>query len=399
MASRLRTADPQPWLDGHGDWSWPGLRSEAADLHPPAWVPALPPRLEPALAGRSGALAGRARGRREASRPLAWWLLVGLLLTALSLAVAVTIVGRPQAERLIGLAAPPERVLAPPGPAALAAVVAPPLPALEPVSQSRAGSRVSHTSFYSPSLHMDGSFFAYVPPACAAPPGRCATLYVLHGRDGHPDAFLEMGIQRTLDRLITRRSIPPLIVIMPQDRPGLQSWKDLTYHHSATYVVEVQELVDRMFRTDPERSARAIVGSSMGGFGAMNVALANPLRFSVVESWLGFFDNLGDELHAARPVIERLGLHAFLYGAVEDSVAIPSENPEFAASLRAAGAQAEGVIYPGDHSLEKVRDHLAAGIEFAGRSLLAAQRRAALEAAAAAGARARIGGGARNARS
>ncbi len=222
-------------------------------------------------------------------------------------------------------------------------------------------------------------------------------LYLLHGRDGHPEAFLEMGIQRTLDRLIARGAIPPLIVIMPQDRSSLQSWKDLAYHRSATYVVEVQELADRMLRTIPSRAARAVAGSSMGGFGAMNVALANPTRFSVVESWLGFFNNLGDDLEGARPVIERLGLRAFLYGAAEDPVAIPSEDPEFASALRSAGAQATGVIYPGGHSLEKVGEHLVTGLEFAGRSLLDAERRAAREAATTVGARA--GGGARAARS
>ena len=45
-------------------------------------------------------------------------------------------------------------------------------------------------------------------------------------------------------------------------------------------------------RRSPTRGARAIAGDSMGGYGAMNVALANPYRFGVVESWLGFFNGL-----------------------------------------------------------------------------------------------------------
>ena len=175
-----------------------------------------------------------------------------------------------------------------------------------------------------------------------------------------------------------------MIVVMVQDAPGLNNWRDLGTRHSATYVVEVQELVDRMFRTIPTRAGRAIAGSSMGGFGAMNVALSNPWRFSVVESWLGFFDNLHESLRDDEPVISRLGLHAFLYGASEDPVAVPSEDPEFAAELRAAGARARGVIYPGGHSLEKIREHLDYGLLYAGRSLLTAERRAAREAARAA---------------
>jgi hypothetical protein len=114
----------------------------------------------------------------------------------------------------------------------------------------------------------------------------------------------------------------------------------------------------------------------MGGFGAMHVALANPLRFAVVESWLGFFDGLGGELRADRPVLKRLGLHAFLYGAQADPVAVPQEDPAFAAELRTTGAQAQGVIYPGGHSLEKVAEHLETGLLFAGRSLADAQRQA-----------------------
>jgi S-formylglutathione hydrolase FrmB len=127
------------------------------------------------------------------------------------------------------------------------------------------------------------------------------------------------------------------------------------------------------------RSGRAIAGGSMGGFGAMHVALAYPYRFAVVESWLGFFDGLESELRADAPVISRRGLHAFLYGAEADPVAVPEEDPLFAARLSAAGAQAEGVIYPGGHSLQKVKEHLAAGLMFASRSLAAAQSREATE--------------------
>jgi S-formylglutathione hydrolase FrmB len=134
-----------------------------------------------------------------------------------------------------------------------------------------------------------------------------------------------------------------------------------------------------MFRTVPARAARAIAGSSMGGYGAMHVALANPYTFSVVESWLGFFDGLEGELRADAPVISRLGLHAFLYGAEADPVAVPEEDPLFAAQLSAAGAQAEGVVYPGGHSLGKVREHLATGLQFASRSLAAARSREDIE--------------------
>jgi enterochelin esterase-like enzyme len=375
MVSGARSSRTQLWLEGLGDWSWPGRA--AGDFAPPSWVPAFPPRLQPAVS----ASAGRVPWQAERSR--AWRLAVGALLSALAAACVAAALGGPiTLERLVSVDRSTPTGGAP-EPSATAAVpdLLPPLPALQPVSSDRAGSSIEWTSFQSSSLAGEGSFFVYLPAGYASTPHRYPVLYLLHGRNGHANAFLEIGIQQSLDRLIAARKIPPMIAVMVQDRPGLNNWRDLGRRHSATYVIEVQELVDRMLKTIPSRAARAIAGSSMGGFGAMNVALANPLRFAVVESWLGFFNNLEAPLHADRGVISRLGLHAFLYGAAADPVAVPAEDPEFAAELRAVGAQAESAIYPGGHSLEKVQEHLDTGLLFAGRSLVEAQRRAAIEAA------------------
>ena len=317
----------------------------------------------------------------QAERSRAWWLAIGALLSALAAACVVATLGGPTAiERLSSVGAS-----APASSAVQAATVVrppdllPPLPTLESISSDAAGSSIDRASFASSSLAAEGSFFVYLPPGYASTTRRYPVLYLLHGRNGHATAFLEIGIQESLDRLIADRAIPPMIAVMIQDRSGLNNWRDLGTRHSATYVVEVQELIDRMLRTIPMRAARAIAGSSMGGFGAMNVALTNPLRFAVVESWLGFFNNLEGAVRADQPVISRLGLHAFLYGAAADPVAVPAEDPAFAAELREAGAQAESAIYPGGHSLEKVREHLDTGLLFAGRSLRDAQRRAAVD--------------------
>jgi S-formylglutathione hydrolase FrmB len=297
------------------------------------------------------------------------------LLSALAgVCCALALKGSLGLEQILGSRAP-----APPAHAdsvrAASPAAARPLPALVSVSRDRAGSTIASASFRSKALAGKGSFIVYLPPGYASSTLRYPVLYLLHGRDGHANAFLEIGIQQTLDRLVGSGAIAPMIAVMIQDRGGPNNWRDVGRFHSETYVIEVQELIDQMLRTIPTRPGRAIAGSSMGGFGAMHVALANPYRFAVVESWLGFFDGLGGELRAARPVLKRLGLRAFLYGAQADPVAVPQEDPAFSAELRAAGAQAQGVIYPGGHSLEKVQEHLDAGLLFAGRSLAAAELR------------------------
>jgi enterochelin esterase-like enzyme len=362
----------QPWLEGLGDWAWPGRAAEALPL-PPEWVPDRPP----ALAG-AGANTPVVAPRRSTARRL----LIAALLAAL--ATVCSLLALKGSLTLAGLGIRPGQPVAPAVRARVPEQLAIALPTLVPVSEDAAGSSIDHASFAASSLAGDGSFYVYLPPGFASSTARYPVIYLLHGQDGHADAFLEIGIQGTLDHLIATHQIPPMIAVMVQDKSTMSNWRNIGRRHSATYVVEVQELVDRMLPTVPARYARAIAGSSMGGFGAMHVALANPYRFSVVESWLGYFNHLGGELKAAEPTIRRLGLHAFLYGAVADPVALPEEDPAFATALRSAGAQASSAVYAGGHSLEKIEEHLEHGLLFAGRSLLAAERRAAGEAAASA---------------
>lgn len=359
----------QLWLESLGDWAWPGraVAAEALPL-PPSWVPAFPPRLEPA----SAPLGPIPWKRRATPRRL---LLAALLSALAAVCCALALKGSLTLEGILGtrVASRPAYAATPSASSTTAG-----LPTLVSVSHDSAGSSIDRASFTSSALPGEGSFLVYLPPGYASTTDRYPVLYLLHGQNGHATAFLEIGIQETLDRLIAHRAIPPMIAVMVQDQSGLNNWQNLGRRHSETYVVEVQELVDRMLPTIATRAGRAIAGSSMGGFGAMHVALANPYRFAVVESWLGYFNHLDGELRADRPILSRLGLHAFLYGAAADPVALPEEDPAFAAELRAAGAQAESAVYPGGHSLGKVRAHLEAGLLFAGRSLREAHRRAAL---------------------
>ena len=172
------------------------------------------------------------------------------------------------------------------------------------------------------------SFTSTVWPGFASTSQHYPVLYLLHGNDQPATAFLEIGLQEQLDQLIARHAIPPLIAVMIQGGPGANNWRN----RYERYVLEVQQLGDRMLPTVATRGARAIAGDSMGGYGAMNIALGHPQRFAVVESWLGFFDGLGGELRAARPTIERQGLHAYVYGGASDRIAKPAENAPFAGS-------------------------------------------------------------------
>ena len=354
MPPGARTAESsQTWLDTLGDWAWPGQHLATAEVLPPSWVPADPPALP----------------RRPAAAPLpAPWLrarrvVIAVLLVALAgVSLALALEGR------LGFAGhdavTPAAAAAPTPPSLL------PAPTLRAISHDAAGSVIAHALYPSAALRRQGSFYVYEPPGFrAAGAARYPVLYLLHGNSQKATAFLDIGLQEELDGLIRAHAIPPLIAVMIQGGGGANNWRNINNQYYESYVLEVQQIADRILPTVPARGARAIAGVSMGGYGAMQLALDNPSRFGVVESWLGFFNGLEGQLAIDRPEIRRLGLDAFVYGGLEDKIADPSEDAPFAAALRAAGANAHSAVYPGEHNLETVQAHLPSMLTFAGRAL------------------------------
>jgi S-formylglutathione hydrolase FrmB len=343
-------------MDSLGDWAWPGTRP-AAEIMPPSWIPALPPRLAPVGAGAAAVALPQRR------RP--WRLAFGVIASALAaLAAGVAIEGPARLERLVGY-----RSAVPVAPAEVAQGAVPRLPALVPQSSDAAGSSIDSAKYHSPALGRDGLFYAYLPPGFGATTRRYPVIYLLPGNSQPAEAFLQIGIQGALDELIAKHQIEPVIAIMIHGGPGANNWRNQGRVGYESYVLEVQRLVDQMLPTIPARGGRALVGDSMGGYGAMNIALGNPYRYSVVESWIGFFNGLEGELRSDRAVIRKLGLRAYVYGAEGDKIADPSEDAPWAAALRANGATAHSALYPGEHSLQTVEAHLASMLRYAARAL------------------------------
>jgi enterochelin esterase-like enzyme len=285
--------------------------------------------------------------------------------------VGLALDGRANFERLLGMRATPAQSAAASSLARSLATSPQPPPTVALVSRDAAGSSIDSSSYSSAALHRAGSFLLYLPPGYASTAARYPVIYLLHGNEQTDDSFLRMGLQGTLDRLIARHAIPPTIAVMIQGGPGTNNWLNHSDAGYETYVLEVQRLIDRMLPTIPTRGARAIAGYSMGGYGAMHLALTHPRTFAAVESWLGFFDGLDGQLRADRRTISRLGLRAYVYGAASDYIANPSENAPFAAALRAAGATAHSAVYPGEHDFETLEAHLEHMLAFAGRGLSA----------------------------
>jgi S-formylglutathione hydrolase FrmB len=379
------------WLDGTPEWAWPGRRP-AVELAPAAWVPALPtlsalPALStlPALPELPALPRAAARPRtRTLPRPLRLARLALLIAVAVATFVITTRLAHSRPAAAEGFASIRfDDVLT--NPFAGAATVdadatahaapaigelAPPLPEPVPIVTEPAGSTIASITYPSAALGWRDRFLVYLPPGYyASATRRYPVIYLLHGDDQPASSFLRLGVAGTLDRLTQTHRIQPMIAVMLQGASAPQNWENTSGPRLYSYVAEVQRLTDRVLRTIPSRSARAIAGYSMGGFGAMNVALSQLGTYSVVESWEGQFANLSHELAADRRLLRRLPLHAFVWGGAQDKVVDTAADAPWAAAMRAAGAQAIGAVYPGAHAFAPIEAQLAKMLTFAARAL------------------------------
>lgn len=142
-------------------------------------------------------------------------------------------------------------------------------------------------SFDSPAVGRRMKFDIVLPPDYEQSDRRYPVLYLLHG---YMQNYTVWG--RNLGAAFYARNIGELIVVMPD---AGNSWY-INYAESAggqrnhweDHVIEdVIGYVDANFRTHARREGRAIAGLSIGGYGALMLALRHPDMFVSVASTSG----------------------------------------------------------------------------------------------------------------
>jgi enterochelin esterase-like enzyme len=145
-------------------------------------------------------------------------------------------------------------------------------------------SRVVESRFWSPSLGREMPFEVYLPPGYDSDvSARFPVLYMLHGLGGDYRSWQSIGLFDTATRLIEQGLVPPMIIVTPEGESGY--WLDHANggpRFGAYVSKDLVSFVDSTFRTDRQPDARAIGGLSMGGHGALQIALNNPGEFSIV---------------------------------------------------------------------------------------------------------------------
>lgn len=194
---------------------------------------------------------------------------------------------------------------------------------------------------------------------------RYPVIYFLHGLPAGAEAYRKSGwLQDALAQA------GPAILVEPQGaRAGDTDPEYLNWGAGRNWETFVSEelvrWVDTHFRTIRSRSARAIVGLSAGGYGATVLGLHHLGRFSVIESWSGYFhptDPTGTVPLARGPKTNahtliaslraderaRPTFFAFYVGSGDDR--FRDENEVFDRQLTAAGVPHVFEVYRGGHS-------------------------------------------------
>jgi len=183
-----------------------------------------------------------------------------------------------------------------------------------PAAASRTG-EVRVASFDAPSLGARKHYVVYLPPSYAARSDRrYPVVYYLHGADGNEaDWVARAALDWVMDSLVAAGA-PEMIVVMPD---GDESWyassatpasyatcaatrggEDPTLRcvaradYDAYLTGDLVRHVDSTYRTRADRAHRAIGGLSMGGFGAVRMALAHPDLYAAAASHSGVLSPL-----------------------------------------------------------------------------------------------------------
>jgi endo-1,4-beta-xylanase len=127
----------------------------------------------------------------------------------------------------------------------------------------------------------------YTPPDYESSKKRYPVVYNLHGAGGGSPQRQWSRTRNTLKQAVETGQVAPLIYVFVD---GLGDTFFLDYADGSVRVEssitkELVPFIDRTYRTLAEREHRAIDGFSMGGSGALRIALANPELFGSVVSY------------------------------------------------------------------------------------------------------------------
>lgn len=146
---------------------------------------------------------------------------------------------------------------------------------------------MEHRSFRSASMGKEVGYNVALPDGYAGGRARYPVIYFLHGAGGDENSDAA-GFAVVVRKLTEEKQLPPAICVFPNG--GMSGYRDRPEEKVMGETLIVKELlprIDRTYRTRATREGRSISGFSMGGGGAIRLALKYPDLFSSAGSWAG----------------------------------------------------------------------------------------------------------------
>lgn len=256
------------------------------------------------------------------------------------------------------------------------------------------GAEIRTASLASPSLGREVAYLVDVPDSYGKGNRRYPVIYALHGLFEGPSFWERRGLATIFHEAVARGEFPQTIVVAvdgansffingPQGRYEDLVVKDLVAHVESTY------------RTAGGRDSRALLGISMGGYGALRIAFAHPAVFGVVATHSAmlltqiptaragagaghlraFHAAFGNPVDAAlwntadplrlATQAPRDALPALYFDCgAADRFGLVAGNTDLHRRLEARGINHEFALHPGDHGYEYVRSVLPLSLRF-----------------------------------
>jgi enterochelin esterase family protein len=155
-------------------------------------------------------------------------------------------------------------------------------------STTQAESRIDCNSLNSRILKQPVRYCVLIPAgydSAAASSIQYPVLYFLHGLGENEQALFKSGGWDLIEGLRQQHKISDFLIVTPEAKGSFYiNSADGKVLYSGFFVKEFMPYIESKYRIKHERSARAISGISMGGYGALRFAFAYPELFSSVSA-------------------------------------------------------------------------------------------------------------------
>jgi len=230
-------------------------------------------------------------------------------------------------------------------------------------------------------------------------PRRYPVLYFLHGLGDNEQSLFKGGGWDLIEDLRQQKKISDFLVVAPEGKSSFYiNSADNRVRYSVFFIREFIPYIESHYSIRQERSARALSGVSMGGYGALRFAFAYPELFASVSAQsaaliaeppqriatplsgplAAVFGNPVDLRHwnqnspfvlakQNRALIRSTGLSIYFNCGREDEFGFDKGAAEFDRQLQAEGIRHEFHLYPGNHGAAYFLTHLDETLTFHSR--------------------------------